>query len=471
MTADSAPTAPPPSWGDLMLGRYAGVAWTLCLGTGMHAAAWYILATALPTAVEDVGGASIVSWVVSVYLVASIMSGSASGLLKARYGSRTILIVAAALFLLGTIVAGTADSMALVVVGRALQGLGEGVIWAVSLMLVRDLFPLNAVPPMYAVLAVVWALSAALGPLLGGLLTEWVSWRGAIWSMVPLALVFAALVLFVLPPVAPSRRTMRFPFLRLLAIGVGVLTLSIAALVAEPMTAAIAIALSLVVVGLALRADRHAAVNLFPRNLLRLSGAAPLGIWILTVMYCAESAVGVYTPLLAQTVFGANPLFAGYCLAIVALAWSGSALLVARITGPMVEVCIVAGPALLVSGLGGLAFALAAGGLVPIGFALVAIGLGFGLSYTFLTQRVLANAVNDEGDVTAGALPTLESAGAAYGAALAGLVGNLAGLVELGSPESMRNGGVWVMGLSAVLAALPLAGAIALVRLPHRRPA
>ncbi|MGD9742319.1 MAG: MFS transporter, partial [Dongiaceae bacterium] len=127
MTVEAAPTAPPPSWGDLMLGRYAGVAWTLCLGTGMHAAAWYILATALPTAVEDVGGASIVSWVVSVYLIASIMSGSASGLLKSRFGSRTILIVATALFLLGTIVAGTADSMALVVVGRALQGFGEGV--------------------------------------------------------------------------------------------------------------------------------------------------------------------------------------------------------------------------------------------------------------------------------------------------------------------------------------------------------
>lgn len=470
MTVEAATTAPPPSWGELLLGRYAGPAWTLCLGTGMHAAAWYILATALPTAVEDVGGASIVSWVVSIYLIASIMSGSASGLLKSRYGSRLILLVATLVFLLGTVVAATATSMGLVVAGRALQGLGEGVIWAVSIMLVRDLFPLNAVPPMYGVLAVVWALSAAIGPLLSGLLTEFVSWRGAIWSMAPLAIGFAALVVFILPAVAPTRSEMRFPIGRLLAIGLGVFALSVAAAVAEPASAAVALVFSLVVVGLALRADRRAALSLFPRNLLVLSRAAPLGIWILMLMYCAESAVGVYTPLLVQTLFGTMPLFAGYCLAIVALAWSGSALLVARVTGRLVEALIVTGPALLVIGLAVLAMSLAAGGLLMIGVALTSIGLGFGFSYTFLTQRVLGNVDQDEGDVTAGALPTLEAAGAAYGAALAGLVGNLAGIVEFGSPDTMRSAAAWVVGLSAVLAALPLAGAVALIRLPRQRP-
>jgi hypothetical protein len=352
-----------------------------------------------------------------------------------------------------------------VVVGRALQGLGEGVIWAVSIMLVRDLFPLNAVPPMYGVLAVVWALSAAFGPLLSGLLTDWISWRGAIWSMAPPAVAFAALVHLVLPPVAASRSTMRFPFGRLLAIGLGVFALSLAAAVAEPASAAVALLFALLVVGLALRADGRAAVSLFPRKLLALGRAAPLGIWILTLMYCAESAVGVYTPLLVQVLFDTPALFAGYCLAVVALAWSGSAILVARVTGPWVEGLIVAGPALLVLGLAMLAIAFAGGGLPAIGIALAAIGLGFGFSYTFLTQRILANVVEGEGDVTAGALPTLEAAGAAFGAALAGLIGNLAGIVEFGSPDAMRGGAGWVMGVSAAISALALCGAVALVRL------
>jgi hypothetical protein len=287
--------------------------------------------------------------------------------------------------------------------------------------------------------------------------------------MAPLAVVFAALVVFILPPVEPSRSAMRFPLGRLLSIGLGVFALSVGAAVAEPISAVIALVLSLVIVGLALRADRRATLSLFPRDLLVLNRAAPLGIWILTLMFCAESAVGVYTPVLMQTMFGTMPLFAGYCLAIVALAWSGGALAVARVTGPMVEVCILAGPALQALGLALLAIAFAAGGLVTIGVALAAIGLGFGFSYTFVTQRVLGNVDHGEGDVTAGALPTLEAAGAAYGAALAGLIGNLAGIVEFGSLASMRNGAAWVMGLSAMLAALPLIGAVLLVRLPRQR--
>jgi hypothetical protein len=173
-------------------------------------------------------------------------------------------------------------------------------------------------------------------------------------------------------------------------------------------------------------------------------------------------------PLLAQTIFGASPLFAGYCLAMVALAWSAGALLVARLRGPLVEACIVAGPALQALGLATLAAAFAAGGLLVIGVALTVIGIGFGLSYTFLTQRILGNVEPGEGDVTAGALPTLEAAGAAFGAALAGLNGNLAGIVEFGSPEGMRAAAAWLMGLSALMACLPLAGAARLVRLPRR---
>jgi hypothetical protein len=190
-------------------------------------------------------------------------------------------------------------------------------------------------------------------------------------------------------------------------------------------------------------------------------------LWILTLMFCAEAAVGVYVPLLVQMLFDGTPLFAGYCLAIVALAWSGAALLASRWTGPVIETCILAGPTLQMIGLAVLAFAFAGGSLLVIGAALTVIGIGFGLSYTFITQRVLANVEPGEGDITAGALPTLEAAGAAYGAALAGLIGNLAGIVEFGSPEAMRGAATWLMGLSAAMVALPLLYAIRLVRLPR----
>lgn len=459
----------PPRWGELLFGRWAGVSWTLCLGTGMHATAWYILATALPSAIEDVGGGSIISWVVSIYLIASIVTGSAAGLLKGRYGGRPVLLIACAVFLAGTAIAASAPSMPVVVLGRALQGAGEGVIWAVTTMLVKDLYPINAVPPMYAILAVVWALAALAGPLLSGILVELVSWRGALWSMAPLAVVFALLVMFALPAVAPRRAALSVPFGRLFVIGSGILVLSLGAASAEPGPGAAALVGSLVLIALALWRDRGATTRLFPRDLLALDRIAPLGLWVLALMFCAEASVGVYVPLLAQTVFGTTALVAGLLLAVVAFAWTLSALAVARVQGALVEVLIVSGPVLLLAGYAGLGAAFVLRAPVAVAFSLVVIGCGFGVAYTFLSQRVLANAESDESDVTAGAVPTFEAAGAAWGAALAGLVGNLAGIADLGAPERMAAAAAWVMGASILLALPAVAGALALARLGRGR--
>ncbi|MBM3584921.1 MAG: MFS transporter [Alphaproteobacteria bacterium] len=455
---------PPPTWDELLFGRYAAVAWTLCLGTAMHATAWYILATALPSTVADVGGAALVSWVVSIYLVASIVTGSASGLLKSRYGSRPVVVVAATVFLIGTVVAATATSMAMVVAGRALQGFGEGVIWAVTTILVKDLLPNEAVPPMYAILGVVWAAAAVIGPLASGILVEVWSWRGALWSLLPIAVVYIALVQFVVPPVAPSRAELRFPLLRLLLIAAGVVALSVGAAIADPMPSALALAIAVALIAGTLIADGGARTPLFPRDLMRRGAVAPTGIWVLTLMFCAEAGVSVYVALLAQQLFGASPVVAGYILAVVAFAWTSGALAVARARRSVVDILILAGPILLVAGLVGTAVAFAAHALILLIVALVVVGLAFGFAYTFVAQRVLAHARPEESDVTAGALPTLEATGAAFGAALAGLVGNLTGIAALGDPDALRSGAVWVMALGAAIATPAVLGAFVLVR-------
>jgi len=276
-------------------------------------------------------------------------------------------------------------------------------------------------------------------------------------------------VMFALPAVAPRRAALSVPFGRLFVIGSGILVLSLGAASAEPGPGAAALVGSLVLIALALWRDRGATTRLFPRDLLALDRIAPLGLWVLALMFCAEASVGVYVPLLAQTVFGTTALVAGLLLAVVAFAWTLSALAVARVQGALVEVLIVSGPVLLLAGYAGLGAAFVLRAPVAVAFSLVVIGCGFGVAYTFLSQRVLANAESDESDVTAGAVPTFEAAGAAWGAALAGLVGNLAGIADLGAPERMAAAAAWVMGASIVLALPALAGALALARLGRGR--
>ena len=110
-------------WAEIFTPRYATVTLILCLGVALLAFNSFLATVALPTAVQEVGGVALISWALTLFLVAAIVGGSGAALLKQRLGARTALLVSAGVFLLGTVVAATAGSMEQVLVGRALQGL------------------------------------------------------------------------------------------------------------------------------------------------------------------------------------------------------------------------------------------------------------------------------------------------------------------------------------------------------------
>jgi predicted MFS family arabinose efflux permease len=148
----------------------------------------------------------------------------------------------------------------------------------------------------------------------------------------------------------------------------------------------------------------------------------------MVLMALSEAAVYVYGPYILQVHRGLAPTVAGYFGAIHALAWSISAMLVAPLAARWHNLSILAGPSFLAIGLAGLAFTLAASPLPLIGVALVFIGAGFGVSYSFLIQRVLAATEPGQEDATSAATSTLWGMGGAVSAAVAGLIGNAIGL-------------------------------------------
>src|SRR5690606_25704055 len=109
------------------------------------------------------------------------------------------LIGAALVFVLGSALAGAAGSMPELLFGRALQGLGEGIVAAICYALIPELFPSLLVPKVFGAEAVVWALAAFLGPVLSGFLTEAISWRAAFLVNLPFGAIFITLVLLVVP--------------------------------------------------------------------------------------------------------------------------------------------------------------------------------------------------------------------------------------------------------------------------------
>ncbi len=393
---------------------------------------------------RDVDGAALMSWAVTVYLVPSILGGSCAAVLKRRVGARATLFLAGLMFLAGTLVASLAGSMTTILLGRALQGAGDGVIAAICYALIPALFPSALIARVFGVEALVWAASAFGGPVLSGLVTQWISWRAAFLVNVPLIAAFLALVPLVTPreqgqAVAGSRAvagsgaaaaTLRgtgLLGLRLSGIAAGIMAVAVAAILPAAAGRLACLAAASVLLVWSVRSDRSGTIRLFPAAMFRLSSRIGAIYWIILLMPLGQAVSGVYLVLGLQQIWGLRPALAGSIGALMALSWSLSAVLVAG--RPRLRTGLArCGPALNAIGLLCLLIGLLSGSIAFVLLGQVIIGTGFGLCWATLSQVVMETAEPDDRDRATALVPTVQSAGYAIGAAVAGLVANSAGL-------------------------------------------
>src|SRR4051794_17427256 len=136
-----------------------------------------VLATAIPTIVKEVGGFSQFPWLFSIYLLTSAVATPLFGRLADTHGRRPVLFGGIAVFLAGSVVCAAAPGMGVLIAGRAVQGLGAGAVQPVSLTVVGDLYSVAERARVQGYLASVWGMSAVVGPAIGGLLSQYGSWR------------------------------------------------------------------------------------------------------------------------------------------------------------------------------------------------------------------------------------------------------------------------------------------------------
>jgi MFS family permease len=451
-------------WSELITPRYGAATVTLCLGVALFAFNAFLVSTSLPTAVQEIGGVAVIAWATSIYLALSIVGGAASSRLKASYGARAALIAAAALFLCGTLLAANASSMTEILIGRALQGIGEGIISALCYTLIPELFPGRLIAKVFGAEAVVWAAAAFGGPLLAGFVTDTVSWRAAFLINVPVIAIFVALVLFVVPRASAEPERTPLPFLRLAAIGAGILLVTFSSVATSPTGMAALVLLAGAVLVATVARDRASAFPLFPSDAFSLRTRGGAALWIVFLMPLAQASTAVYLVLTLQTLWGFGATAAGAFNASLALAWSFFAIAVANL-GPDVNrsAFIASGPVLLVVGLATIVTGLVTDLAMVALIGQIAIGAGFGVSWAFVSQSVMENARPGERDRASGALPTLQSAGYAVGAALAGLVANAAGYT-VAHTAAVRSAAIVVYTVSAGIGLLAVAAGLMLQR-------
>jgi multidrug resistance protein len=164
------------------------------LSTGLVAIDSTIIATAVPSIVKDIGGFAEFPWLFSIYLLAQAVTTPIYGKLADLFGRKPIMMLGIAFFLAGSIMCGIAWNMGVLIAFRAVQGLGAGAVFPMSITIVGDIYTVEERARVQGYLASVWGISAVVGPTLGGVFSEYVSWRWIFFVNIPLALLAAAMI-------------------------------------------------------------------------------------------------------------------------------------------------------------------------------------------------------------------------------------------------------------------------------------
>jgi MFS family permease len=435
-----------PSWRDLLVPQLALPLSVLLGGVLLHSMNVLVTATLLPSIVADVGGSNLMSWATTAFVASSILAATSAAFVSSAVGNRRAFCGGAVIYAAGAIWCALAPSIGLVIAGRFVQGLGGGLISALAYVLVRNVFPEDLWPRVFGLFAGVWSVSVPTGPLIGGLFAGYGNWRGAFFAVAGVGGLLGVGALLVLPANAVSGDAPepKVPALRVALMCAAIVLLSLASVLMGPAIKGVFILVAIGTFGLTLRIDRGATVALLPSDAFSLRSATGTGLWMVWLLSIAYSPLAIYAPLFLQRLHALSPLTAGYMVAGASLAWTAAALAVASLTDRWPARLIVAGPIAMSAGLLGVALIMVRGPAAALLMPISLIGIGIGVCWAFILQRVMTGARHDEEDIAAASVATVQQTGIAFGAAIAGLIANASGLEYGLHPSSVLRAAFWV---------------------------
>ena len=191
----------------------AEILFAILLGLFLSALDQTIVGTALPTIVTDLHGNQLYTWVVTIYLLTSTITGPIYGKLSDQFGRKLLLMIGITLFLVGSALSGLSQSMEQLIIFRGIQGLGAGALFPISLAVIGDLFSPQERGKYQGLFGAVFGIAALIGPALGGFLTDQVSWHWVFFVNLPIGAVALYIIWRLLPSHTESGVTRKVDYL------------------------------------------------------------------------------------------------------------------------------------------------------------------------------------------------------------------------------------------------------------------
>jgi EmrB/QacA subfamily drug resistance transporter len=399
------------------------------LSTGLVAIDATVIATAVPSVVAELGGFAAFPWLFSVYLLAQAVTVPVYGKLADVFGRKPVMLLGIGLFLVGSVLCGAAWSMGALIAFRAVQGLGAGAVQPMAMTMVGDLYTLQERAKVQGYIASVWGVSSVVGPTLGGVFSEYVSWRWIFFVNIPLCLIAAATIGLRFHERVERRRP------RIDYAGAGLLTIALTLLILglleggqawawrSPQSFAV-LGAGAVLLAVFVLVERRASDPVVPLRLLRNR--------LLVATNLAAACVGAvllgltsYVPTFVQDVLGTGPLVAGFALAALTLGWPLSASQSGRVYLRIgMRATALVGAAVVVLGAALLLLFDESTSVLQVGATSFVIGLGMGFTAAPTLIAAQSAVQWQERGVVTGSNMFFRSAGSAIGVAVFGALVN-----------------------------------------------
>jgi EmrB/QacA subfamily drug resistance transporter len=442
------------------------------VATGLVAIDGTIIATAVPSIVRDVGDAEAFPWLFSVYLLVQAVTVPVYSKLADTVGRKPIILIGIGLFLLGSILCGFAWNMGSLIAFRVVQGLGAGAVAPMSITIAGDIYTVQERAKAQGYIASVWGIASVVGPTLGGVFSQYVSWRWIFFVNVPLAIIAALLIIRALHENI-TRRKHKVDYL-----GAALVTTALTLLILAVLEGGVAwawdapISIGAFVLGaLMLLAfilvERRAAEPVLPpwvfsRRILVSSAFVNLGVGGIVI------GLSAYVPTFLQGSLAVSPLIAGLTLAALTVGWPLSAAVSGRFYLRIgYRNTVLIGLAFAILGSMTLALTAHSPSIAVVAVACFVIGIGMGLiAVPSLVAAQSSVEWNQRGVVT-GAQLFSRSIGSAVGVAIFGAIAN--GIIGRSSRGSFH---IVVASSTAVFVAVAIvviATVVAALSMPNTR--